>query len=70
MTNPKYGKIVLEDVATCPNLISQNMVKPGTNPLVTISANESNCKPSGPATFHNLAKKPSKKSKNIPKHTK
>jgi hypothetical protein len=39
------------------------MTKPGATPLVTISAKESNCKPKGPATLNNRAKKPSKKSK-------
>jgi hypothetical protein len=29
---------------------------PGTTPLVTISAKESNCNPSGPETFNNRAK--------------
>jgi hypothetical protein len=47
-----------------------NITKPGTKPLVTISANESNCKPNGLDTLNNRAKNPSKKSKNIPKLTK
>ena len=46
------------------------MTNPGTTPLVTISASESNCTPSGPVTPNFRAKKPSKKSKKIPRHTK
>ena len=46
------------------------MINPGTIPDVTISAKESNSLPNSPSTLNNLAKKPSKKSKNIPKKTK
>ena len=47
-----------------------NIITPGTMPLVIISANESNCNPKGLETLNNRAKKPSKKSKKIPKQTK
>ena len=46
------------------------MTNPGTTPLVTISANESNCNPRGLETLNNLAKNPSKKSRKIPKAAK
>jgi len=42
---------------------------PGTKPLVTMSASESNCIPNALCTFSFLAKNPSKKSKNIPRKT-
>jgi hypothetical protein len=42
------------------------ITNPGTSPLVTISARESNCKPNGLETLNNRAKKPSKKSKKMP----
>ena len=47
-----------------------NIIIPGTTPLVTISAKESNCFPNSPETFKILAANPSKKSKKIPKTTK
>ena len=47
-----------------------NMTIPGTRPLVTISARESSCIPKALCTFNFRAKKPSKKSKKIPKKTK
>jgi hypothetical protein len=43
-------------------LTKKYMTKPGATPLVTISK-ESNCKPKGPATLNNRAKKPSKNQK-------
>ena len=46
------------------------MTRPGTNPLVTISAKESNCKPNSLFTLSWRASNPSKKSKKIPKKTK
>ena len=45
------------------------MTKPGTKPLVTISANESSCKPNSLCTSNFLANRPSKKSKKIPRKT-
>src|SRR5699024_12822141 len=42
---------------------------PGTTPLVTTSAKESNSNPTLLSTLSSLAKKPSKKSKNIPRNT-
>ncbi len=42
------------------------MITPGATPNVTISAKESNCFPSSPATFNFLAKNPSKKSNIAP----
>ena len=46
-----------------------NIIIPGTTPLVTMSANESNCVPKSPETFSKRAKNPSKKSKKTPNTT-
>lgn len=47
-----------------------NIIIPGTNPLVIMSAKESNCIPKSLCTSSFLAINPSKKSKKIPRKTK
>ena len=48
---------------TCVAASNLNIIKPGTTPNETISANESNCFPIGELALSALAAKPSKKSK-------
>ena len=69
MTNTKFktkalvGMISMLLVSGVAFASDKNMTKPGTTPLVTISAKLSNCKPKSLVTLSNLAKNPSKKSK-------
>lgn len=65
MTKPKYGKNGDGEI----DFNIENITYPGTTPLVTMSARESNCSPNGLETLNNLAKNPSKKSKKMPKQT-